>query len=90
MRNADLETMDEDDLDELDEAILNYLLEGRDEGEPWGVATPAVARAALRDKGVSVPSRQTINNRMKRMELAGHLENRFGKGEYTFVDDPRD
>ena len=82
--------MDEDDLDALDEAILDYLLEGRGEGEPWGVATPAVARAAVRERGMSVPSRQTVNNRMKRMELAGHLENRFGKGEYVFVNDPRD
>ena len=82
--------MDEDDLDALDEAILDYLLEGRDEGGPWGVATPAVARAALREQGMSVPSRQTVNNRMKRMELAGHLENRFGKGEYVFVEDPRE
>ena len=81
--------MDADDLDDLDRAILDYLLEGRDEDGPWGVATPAVVLAALKERDVDVPKRQTINNRMKRMELAGHLDNRYGKGEYVFVSDPR-
>ena len=82
--------MDEDDLDALDEAILDYLLEGRNEDGPWGVATPALVRAALRERGVTVPSRQTVNNRMKRMELAGHLDNPHDKGVYFFVSDPRE
>lgn len=74
--------MDADDLDELDQAILDYLKEGR--------ASPALVRAALDDRGVDVPTRQTINNRMKRMELAGHLENPYDQGIYALVDDPRD
>lgn len=82
--------MDADDLDDLDRAILDCLLEGRDEDKPWGVATPTVVRAALDDRGFDVPKRQTINNRMKRMELAGHLDNRYDKGEYVFVSDPRE
>lgn len=85
--------LDADDLDTLDRSILDYLQEGRDEGEPWGIATPAVVRDALKERGWSedeLPVRQTINNRMKDLALAGHLENRFGKGEYVFRSDPRD
>lgn len=82
--------MDEDDLDKLDRAILDYLQEGSGEGEPWGRASPALVRAALADRGFDVPTRQTINNRMKRMELAGHLENLHDQGIYAFVDDPRE
>ncbi|NUC75035.1 MarR family transcriptional regulator [Haloterrigena sp. SYSU A558-1] len=83
--------LEADDLDSLDRAILDYLQEGRDEGEPWGIATPAVVRAALEDGDFGdVPVRQTINNRMRKLELAGHLRNRHDKGEYVFVSDPRD
>ena len=83
--------MNPDDLDELDRAILDVLTEGRSEGEPWGIATPAVVLAALEEQGYeSPPVRQTINNRMKNMSLAGHLRNRYQKGEYMLVDDPRD
>lgn len=91
MRSSIRETMDADDLDALDRAILDYLKEGRtEEGQPWGIASPALVRAALVDRGVDVPARQTINNRMKRMELAGHLRNLHGKGTYEFVSDPRE
>ena len=83
--------LDADDLDSLDRAILDYLQEGRDDGEPWGIATPAVVRAALEERGFeNVPVRQTINNRMRKLELAGHLQNRHDKGEYVFLTDPRD
>ena len=82
--------MDETDLDNLDEAILNYLLRGREDNNPWGIGTPAVIRAELKDQGLNVPSRQTVNNRLVRMELAGHLENIQDKGEYRFVNDPRE
>jgi len=82
--------MDPEDLDDLDHAILDVLTDGREEGEPWGIATPAVVLAALKAGGFEDPPvRQTINNRMKRLELASHLENRYGKGEYVLVDDPR-
>lgn len=85
--------LDAEDLDELDRAILDFLKEGRDSGEPWGIGTPTVVRAALKDRGWSedeLPVRQTINNRMKDMALADVLENRYEKGEYRFLDDPRD
>lgn len=84
--------LDRDDLDDLDRAILDFLQDGRDEGEPWGIATPAVVRAGLKERGWSeddLPVRQTINNRMTNMALAGHLSNRFDKGEYVFISDPR-
>lgn len=91
MSKAEHVPLDADDLDSLDRAILDYLQEGRDEGDPWGISTPAVVRAALEEQGFDdVPVRQTINNRMKRLELAGHLDNRFDKGEYVFLSDPRD
>jgi hypothetical protein len=83
--------MNADDLDALDRAILDYLQEGRHEADqPWGISTPAEVRAALEDRGMEgVPVRQTVNNRMKRLELAGHLRNRYEKGLYEFVSDPR-
>lgn len=78
------------ELDELDHAILVILTEGRDDGEPWGIRTPAVVLSELEARGFDdLPVRQTINNRMKRLSLAGHLENLHGKGEYKLVDDPR-
>jgi len=91
MSNTQSVPLEPGDLDELDVAILDFLKEGRDEGAPWGIATPAVMLAALEERGFEdLPVRQTINNRMARLELAGHLDNRFGKGEYVFVDDPRE
>jgi len=92
MRKAEHVPLDADDLDELDRTILDYLQEGRGEGVPWGIGTPAVVRTALSERGFDedeLPVRQTINNRMKDMALAGHLENRFDKGEYVFRSDPR-
>lgn len=83
--------LDEDDLDWLDVAILDFLRRGKYANNPWGIATPAVVRAYLVEElGKDIPTRQTINNRMRKLELAGHLENRYGKGEYVYVDDPRD
>lgn len=90
MGNAVGVALSAEDLDELDRAILDYLKEGRDECGPWGMATPIVARTALEHRGVDVPVRQTVNNRMTRLALAGHLENRFDKGVYVFVSDPRE
>lgn len=82
--------LDPSELDDLDRAILEFLEDGRDAGEPWGIATPAVILAELEERGFDdLPVRQTINNRLKRMAYAGHLENRHGKGEYKLVDDPR-
>lgn len=89
MRNANVMTLDPSDLDDLDRAILDYLQEGHDEGDPWGRATPSLIRDELSAREIDVPVRQTINNRMKRLELAGHLKNLRDSGVYEFTDDPR-
>jgi hypothetical protein len=83
-----------DDIDDLYAAILDYFLEGRNEGEPWGKATPSEVYRALDDRGtldeLGNPVRQTVQNRIKDLALAGHLENKYGTGSYEFVSDPRD
>lgn len=83
-----------DDIDELDAAILDYFLEGRDEGEPWGKATPSEVYRALDERGtldeLGNPVRQTVQNRIKNLALATHLENKYDTGSYEFVSDPRE
>lgn len=83
-----------DDIDELDEAILDYFLEGRDEGNPWGKATPSEVYRSLDERGVldelGNPVRQTVQNRITNLALATHLENKYDTGSYEFVSDPRD
>ena len=75
-----------DDIDELDSAILNR--------EPWGKATPSEIFRALEEQGTLVdlgePVRQTIQNRIQRLALAGHLENKYDSGCYQFRSDPRE
>lgn len=82
-----------DDVDELDAAILDYFLEGRPDS-PWGKATPTEVYRALDDRGtlddLDNPVRQTIQNRMGRLALAGHLENKYDSGSYELVSDPRE
>lgn len=82
-----------DDIDDLDAAILDYFLEGRDQGKPWGKATPSEIYRALDERGtlneVGNPVRQTVQNRIKNLALAGHLENKYDTGSYEFVSDPR-
>lgn len=90
MSKAETVPLDPEDLDWLDEAILDYLRRGQYSGEPWGIATPAVVRAHLVEElNDTIPTRQTINNRMRKLEIAGHLKNRFDKGEYELISDPR-
>lgn len=94
MRQRQHVPLDPEDVDELDAAILDYFLEGRDEGEPWGKATPSEVYRALDDRGtldeLGNPVRQTVQNRIGRLGLAGHLENRYDSGCYEFVSDPRE
>lgn len=82
-----------DDVDELDSAILDYFLEGREAGDPWGKATPSEVYRALDERGqlseLGNPVRQTIQNRIQRLALAGHLENKYDTGSYAFLTDPR-
>lgn len=87
-------TLSPDDLDELDGLILDYFLEGREEGNPWGKATPGEVFRALDERGalatVGDPVRQTVQNRIQRLELAGHLENKYDSGCYEYISDPRE
>lgn len=87
-------TLAPDDVDELDAAILEYFLEGRDDGDPWGKATPSEVYRALDERGelddLGNPVRQTVQNRIQRLSLAGHLRNKYDTGSYEFVSDPRD
>lgn len=93
MAQPNVVTLDPDDVDELDAAILDYYLEGRDDGEPWGKATPSEVYRALDDRGqlqeLGDPVRQTVQNRIQRLALAGHLRNKYDTGSYEFVKDPR-
>lgn len=36
------------------------------------------------------PVRPAVQNRIQRLALAGHLENKFHNGSYEFLSDPRD
>jgi len=87
-------TLDPDDLDDLDEAILDYFLEGREaDNEPWGKATPSEVYRTLDERGVldelGNPVRQTVQHRIQRLEVADHLENIHNTGSYKFISDPR-
>lgn len=94
MSKSNLVPLAPDDLDDLDAAILDYFLEGREEGEPWGKATPSEVYRALNERGtlddLGNPVRQTVQNRIQRLALAGHLENKYDTGSYEFVEDPRE
>lgn len=84
--------LDPEDIDKLDAAILDYFLEGKPDS-PWGKATPTEVYRALSERNqldeLGDPVRQTLQNRIQRLALAGHLENRFDTGNYMFVSDPR-
>jgi len=93
MAQAQPVTLSPGDVDELDGAILDYFLEGRDDDEPWGKATPSEVYRALDERGwldeLGNPVRQTVQNRIQRLALAGHLENKYDTGSYEFISDPR-
>jgi hypothetical protein len=93
MSTAQPVALSPDDIDALDSAILDYFLEGRPD-EPWGKATPSEVYRALNERGtldeLGNPVRQTVQNRIQRLALAGHLENRFNTGSYAFISDPRE
>jgi hypothetical protein len=93
MSKAETVPLDPADIDDLDAAILDYFLAGRPDS-PWGKATPTEVYRALDESGqleeLGSPVRQTVQNRIQRLTLAGHLENKFDSGSYAFVSDPRD
>lgn len=94
MSKTETVPLEPDDLDDLDHLILEYFLEGRGQGQPWGKATPTEVYRALDERGdldaVGNPVRQTVQHRINRLEVGGHLENRHDSGCYQFIQDPRE
>ena len=74
-------TLSPDQLNDLDQALLDLLTEGR--------ITPTLARKQLDERGLADVSRQYINRRLKRLAEHEHIENLLGTGVYELVDDPR-
>jgi hypothetical protein len=68
---------------EDDEAVLAAFKRGRDEGEPWGRATPSwLVEATDLDKG-------NVEFSLRNLRSAGWIEH-VARGCYEFVEDPRD
>lgn len=80
--NRQTVTLAEDDLNDWDEQILDYLADGR--------ATPGLVRKMmLRDDVTDDISRQYINDRMTRLAEHKHLKNILDTGVYELASDPR-
>lgn len=71
-----------DQLNDVDAAVLDLLEEGR--------ATPGLAQKLLDERGVTDVSRQYVNQRLRRLEEHGHVENLLDSGVYELVTDPRE
>lgn len=69
--------------DERQEAILEVLKEGREEGVPWGYANPKRLEARLEIR------RQYINRSLQGLVDAGWVE-KVNRGLYRLVRDPRE
>ncbi|ELY76562.1 hypothetical protein C488_08362 [Natrinema pellirubrum DSM 15624] len=69
--------------DDRQEAILDILKEGREDGEPWGYANPKRLEEALETR------RQYINRALRGLVDAGWVE-KVNRGLYCFVTDPRE
>lgn len=73
-----------EDLTDTDRAILDTLQQGRDSGEPWGIAT----KGRLVDE--TGYSRNSVYNRLMILKGEGHVELvHNGTREFRFVSDPR-
>lgn len=70
------------DPDERQEAILDVLTQGRDEGRPWGYANPKRLADELEIR------RQYVNRSLQGLVDAGWVE-KVNRGLYRFVADPR-
>ncbi len=68
--------------DERQDAILEVLKRGRNEGQPWGYANPKRLEEELDIR------RQYINRSLKGLVDAGWVE-KVNRGLYRFVADPR-
>lgn len=73
--------LSDDQLNDLDEALLDILAEGR--------ATPTLAAKMLEDRGIADVSRQYVNQRLRRLHEHGHVGNVLDTGVYELRDDPR-
>jgi hypothetical protein len=71
------------ELNEREEKILSLVVEGRDEGEPWGRVNPKYISERL-----DIP-RQYANNALGDLVTAGWLC-KPATGLYEFVEDPRE
>lgn len=72
--------------DERQEAVLEHLKDGRDEGEPWGYTSASIAGEAL-----EMP-RQYTSSALGSLHDAGWVEKvePKGTGVYRLVEDPRE
>ncbi|GAA0218907.1 MarR family transcriptional regulator [Halobaculum roseum] len=69
--------------DNRQEAILDILKDGREEGRPWGYANPKRMEEQLDIR------RQYINRSLRGLVDAGWVE-KVNRGLYRFVTDPRE
>ena len=67
---------------ERQEAILEVLKDGRNEGKPWGYANPKRLEMQIDTR------KQYINRELKGLVDAGWIE-KANRGLYRFVEDPR-
>jgi hypothetical protein len=68
---------------DAEEAILDLMREGRDDGAPWGYTTPAHVRETLNiDEG-------NESFHLRQLQSAGWIR-RVARGFYEFVGDPRE
>ncbi len=82
VRNQSGMALNPSQLNDLDEAILDLLAEGR--------ATPTLLREELAEREIREVSRQYISSRLSRLQEHGHVRNLRETGVYELVDDPRD
>jgi len=71
----------DDDLRDVDHALLDYLTEGR--------VTPVYAKERLEEDDVGEYSRGYVQQRLSRLEEHDHATNLLGVGLYELVADPR-
>lgn len=60
--------MDADDMDDLHHEIVDIMLEGRTDGQPWGYATPRYLAERTGE------SRQLVSNRLRDLEFGDAVE----------------
>lgn len=74
-----------DDFNDLHWEIVDTMNEGRDDGEPWGFASPEW----LAEQTGASP--QLVNSRLRDLRMAGMVD-KLGRGLYRLNpnEDPRD